>query len=123
MNNPDPPRPGGKRASRFRFLFLIVALVGCLCAGCVSANPQKFSRQVQKWVPLGTPMAEAGRVMKHHGFDCTLVTKNHPFNPYGLDYLDCEREQVWMHDWRVELFLEDGKVSKYGRIKVDEDSM
>jgi len=108
-------------ALRFQ-LALSGALIGGFCVGCVSTNPQKFSQQVQHWVPLGTPLAKAERIMSSHDFDCRLLTKDHPFNEYGVDCLDCDREQIDMHDWNVKFFLEDGKVSKYGPMSVDENA-
>jgi hypothetical protein len=102
----------------FRFLILLAAL-GWLAGGCVSSNPQHFTAQVRKWVPLGTPATEAERVMTHHGFDCQLLTKDHPFNQSGADYLSCDKEHVRLHDWSVKFILEDGKVSKYGPMSVD----
>jgi hypothetical protein len=104
---------------KFRRGILLVTLVGCLGSGCASTNPQKFTAQVQAWVPLGTPAAEAEQIMTRHGFECQRVTKDHAFNQYGEDYLDCDREQFWMHDWNVKLFLEDDKVSRYGPMSID----
>jgi hypothetical protein len=108
------------RALRFPSLILLVALAGGLGAGCVATNPEKFSRQVQQWVPLGTPVARAEHIMARHGFECRRLSQSHSFNPYGVDCLDCDREQVNLHDWSVTLFLEAGKVSKYGPISVDD---
>jgi len=108
---------------KFRFVILAVLLAGGLCAGCVSASLEKFNRQVQEWVPLGTSVADAERIMGQHGFECSLLTRDHPFNAYGVDYLDCDKEQVRLHDWNVKLFLKDGKVSRYGPMSVDEHSL
>jgi hypothetical protein len=104
-------------------LLLLVLLIGGLGAGCVSTDRQKFGAQVREWVPLDTPVAEAERIMTHHGFECQRLSKDHPFNQYGVDYLDCDREQIRMHDWNVKLFLEDGKVSKYGPMSIDGESL
>jgi hypothetical protein len=100
---------------------LLATLAAGLGAGCVSTDAQKFNAQVRSWVPIGTPLAEAERIMTHHGFECQLLTKNHPFNSYGVDYLDCAREQIRLHDWSVKLFIRDGKVSGYGRLSVDDE--
>jgi hypothetical protein len=104
---------------KFRGAILLATLVGCLGNGCASTNPQKFADQVHSWVPLGTPATEAERIMARHRFECRRVTKDHAFNSYGQDYLDCDREQFWMHDWNVKLFLEDDKVSRYGPMSID----
>lgn len=107
-------RPGLK-------LLCCLMLAGLL-AGCVSANPRKFSEQVRAWVPIGTPTAEAQRIMENHGFQCRLISKDHPFNSYGTAYLQCDREQVRLHTWETKLFIEDGQVCRYGTASVDKDS-
>ena len=108
------------RIVKVRFITLAVLLAAWGVAGCMSTSPEKFTRQVKEWVPIGTPEAEAKRIMEHHGFECQLLTKDHPFNKYGMDYLDCDEEQVRLHDWHVKLFIEDGKVSKYGPMGIDD---
>lgn len=107
-----------------KFLSLILSgvLIASLCAGCVSSDPQKFSGEIRKWVPIGTPLAKAQRTMEHRDFDCQLLTRDHPFNQYGIDYLDCERVRIGFHDWNVKLFIKDGRVSSYGYIGVDHDT-
>jgi hypothetical protein len=106
--------------TKSRISILCLVLMAGWCAGCMSTTPEKFSRQVKEWVPLGTPAAEAQHIMEHHGFECRLLTKDHPFNKYGVDYLDCDQEQVRLHDWHVQFFLEDDKVSRYGSMGIDD---
>ena len=96
-----------------RTLFLVMALAGCLCAGCVSMDPEKFSQEIKQWVPLGTPSAEAKRIMEHHGFECDIVKQDNMFNPFGSDCLECYRNQVWFHDWSARFILTNDKVSGY----------
>ena len=57
--------------------------------------------------------------MEHYGFDCHYITTNNTFNSSGFDYLDCDREQVRLHDWSVRFIFQDQKVSAYGFIKVN----
>ena len=90
-----------------------------MLTGCLSANPVKFENKVRAWIPLGTPAADALRIMERHGFECRLITKNNPFNSVGFDYLDCEKEQVRFHDWYARFILLEGKVSAYGPIKTN----
>ena len=106
--------PGAMKLSLSIFLISLVTLTGCL-----SSDLGKFETKVRAWIPLGTPAADALRIMKHHGFECHLITTNNPFNPIGFDYLDCEKEQVRFHDWYARLILQDGRVSAYGPISTD----
>jgi hypothetical protein len=122
FRKPSHP-PGSLRVRRLPGLLLSVVLAGGLCAGCVSTQPEEFSRQVRQWVPLGTPTARAEEIMASHGFECHQLTREHPFNQYGLDCLDCDREQTSQHNWNVILFLEEGRVSKYGPVRVDDKSI
>jgi hypothetical protein len=104
-------------------LILSVALAAVLCAGCVSTDLKKFSESVRQWVPLGTTAVSAEHIMAKHGFECELLTKDHPFSPDDVDCLDCDREQFFMHDWSVKLFLDNGKVSRYGPVSVDDRTL
>lgn len=90
-----------------------------MLTGCLTSVPAKFEGKVRAWVPLGTPTADALRIMEGHGFECHVITANNPFNAIGSDYLDCEKEQVRFHNWYARLILQDGKVSAYGPIKTD----
>jgi hypothetical protein len=90
-----------------------------LLIGCVSTDPVKFAAQIREWVPPGTPAAEAKRKMERHGFECHMITTNHPFNSTGVDYLECEIRQVRFHDWRARLMFKDGKVAGYGPLEAD----
>ena len=106
------------RAMRFRLMICLLAAVS-IFTGCVTFDPDKFDTQVHEWVPLGTSLAKARRTMEHHAFEVAWIKKNNPFNQLGTDYLDCTRNQVYMHDWSVRFIIRDGKVAEYGAITVD----
>jgi hypothetical protein len=91
-----------------------------LSAGCVSTDPEKFAGQVRDWVPVGTSEKAAQRIMTRKGFECYTFKKDSPFNPFGEDFLGCEREQFRMHDWSVKFLLKDEQVIGYGPVTVDE---
>ncbi len=93
-----------------------ISIGALLLAGCLSSDPVKFESLVRTWVPLATPLAEATRIMEHHGFECHFITTSNLFNTTGFDYLDCDREQVRFHDWSARFIIQDGKVSSYGRL-------
>src|SRR5207253_2699236 len=100
-------------AMRFSFSILLISMGVAMLTGCLSSDPVQYERTVRGWIPLGTPAADALRIMKRHGFECHLITTKNPFNSIGLDYLDCEKEQVRFHDWYARFILQDGKVSAY----------
>ena len=89
-----------------------------MLTGCLSTDPVKFESKVRDWVPLGTTAADAQRIMERHGFECHLLTTNHVFNSIGVDYLDCDMQQVMFHDWNARLIFHDGKVSAYGPFQI-----
>ena len=97
----------------------LVLMVVAILTGCLSSDPTRFESKVRDWVPLGTPVTDALRIMQRHGFECHLITTNNPFNSVGLDYLDREKERVRLHDWYARLILQGGKVSAYGPIKTN----
>ena len=104
---------------RLPFAILLISLGVAMLTGCLSSDAVKFESKVRDWIPLGTPATKALRIMKRHGFECHLISTNNPFNAIGLDYLECEKEQVRLHNWYARLVLKDGKVSAYGPIKTD----
>jgi hypothetical protein len=104
---------------RSSHLISTLSITCSLLAGCISSDPGKFSVQVRKWLPLGTPATDAQRIMEHHGFECHYITTNNTFNLSGRDYMDCDREQVRFHDWSVRLIFEDRKLAEFGFIKTN----
>jgi hypothetical protein len=104
------------KSRRFKLLLLLLA---CLLAGCTSFNPDKFSEQVQRWVPVGTKLADARKTMERHGFDCEVVRKDNPFNHDGFDSLECDKTEVWFHTWTAKIILTDDKVSGYASTSVE----
>src|SRR5262245_52060120 len=63
-------------------LILLLATVGCAHKELLSGNQAEATSQVQRWVPDGTPVADAIRTMEQHGFTTMVVE-------HGT-YLDCE---------------------------------
>jgi hypothetical protein len=97
---------------------LLVVLTSVLCTGCASSDPATFKNQVHHWVPLGTPVAEAQRIMEHHHFQCDPLAP-HPENPSGDTTLSCRKKSGVLSslgDWQAELIIRDGKVVGYGYI-------
>ena len=97
---------------------LSAALAACLLAGCVSTNSATFARQVQEWVPLGTPAAEAQRIMEKHKFVCHILDQK-PDRPLSVATLSCERKTGVLSslaDWQADFDIRDGKVAAYGHI-------
>lgn len=91
-----------------------------LTAGCASTRPEEFAAEVRRWVPIGTSEKDAEKIMTRKGFDCRKLSKDNPFNPYGVDCLRCDRDNFFQHDWSAKFFLEDGKVIRYGPVLIDD---
>jgi hypothetical protein len=92
-------------------LILLLAISGCAHRELLSGNRADAIRQVQSWVPVGTPVADAIRDMESHGFNTMVVE-------HGGAYLDCDYRSkgsignpvlVCAH---VSFSLVDGKVSE-----------
>jgi hypothetical protein len=62
-------------------LILLCAASGCVHQEPLSGNRSEALSQVRRWVPVGTPVEEACRIMRRHGFS---VASN------GLSRLDFE---------------------------------
>ena len=99
-------------------LSLVSCLAALLLTGCISTDPVRFARQVQDWVPLGTPVADAQRIMEKHKFICEILDKK-PDSPLSVATLICRRKAGVMTsiaDWEAEFDIRDGKVAAYGHI-------
>ena len=61
--------------------------------------------------------------MARRGFEVHRLSKENPFNPFGSDYLGCDRQNFRLHDWSVKLLIKDDKVAGYGPVSIDEKSV
>ena len=86
------------------------AILACVCTGCLTVDPEKFESQYNAWVPVGTPVAEAERVMKAHDFKCH-EGEFASGRPWAGPILVCRKENRFLNrTWIVNLFLEQGRV-------------
>jgi hypothetical protein len=67
MNN----RPNFSSFMKILPLVLLVALTGC---DHPESRAQKMGEQISQWVPVGTPLAAAQRIMEEHQFTCSVVS-------------------------------------------------
>lgn len=72
----------------------------------VQADTELTRQEILRFIPVGTPIDEAQRIMEHNQFECTLEP--------GVR-LYCDRQQsksFWVAErWQVTLPCEDGKVA------------
>ena len=68
---------------RVFFIVLLFVVSGCAHRELLSGDQAEATSQVQRWVPAGTPVADAMRTMDQHGFICMVVD-------HGATYLDCD---------------------------------
>ncbi len=112
---------------------LLFALAGC---GRPASRAQEMGEQIRQWVPDGTPLVSARRIMERHQFACsvasfsnagqmsnspdavlwkTIVTRHgQQFAVTNISYLQCQRP--WCH---VTFWIINGEVSghsAFGRL-------
>jgi hypothetical protein len=63
-------------------IILLFAVIGCAHRELLSDKQVEATSQVQRWVPVGTPVVDAQRIMEQHGFSCAPFTN-------GASSLDC----------------------------------
>lgn len=94
-------------------LFSVVALSGCL-----STNPDRAQRTITRWIPPGTPEADALRTMRRHGFE------------YGPDdgravgstvYWFSRENKITKNFWWFYVHFKDGKVDSIEGVGSDND--
>ena len=96
----------------------LLAFGGCAHSEKLSDQPAQALIQIQNWVPVGTPLADARQIMKQHRFSCSEMT-NSSFGDLKLaDFLYCDYRVADSHvtpvvltRWQVALVLHAGKVS------------
>ena len=108
------------RAMKILALAIILAASGCARGDKLSHQPAQAAAQIQIWVPVGTSVADAQRIMEQHQFKCSVMT-NASFGDLGLtnaDFLFCGRSDpdslitpVAIQGWRVALILTNKTVS------------
>src|SRR2546423_15551437 len=92
-------------------LVATLAVMATLCAGCMTSNPETLHKNVLGWVPGGTPVEDARRVMEGHGFRCEL-THFEAERPWAGPILRCRRiNHVFNRTWVVNLSLENNRMA------------
>ena len=60
-----------KKRTWFLLLLAVITLAGGLVYfGSLSTDPDKFTHRVQRWIPIGTSISDATKIMQRHGFRC-----------------------------------------------------
>jgi hypothetical protein len=94
---------------------ILLAVTGCSHGEKLSDQPAKAAAQIQTWVPIGTPLADARKIMEQHHFICSTKTNSVFGDLKGIDYLycDCSASAGWpvQQRWQVALVLTNSKVS------------
>lgn len=100
-------------------LIMLLALTGCSHSSPpLSGEPAQAASQIQSWVPVGTPLADARRIMEQHQFTCSVTTNGSFGDSKAADLLYCDRSvadsqvtPIVSRRWQVALVLSDGKIS------------
>lgn len=103
-------------------LALCLTLSGCgtrpkrslgVTGGLTEVQPMETA--VREHVPVGTPLADAIRMMEQEGFQCSVTRDGSFAEREQIDYIDCvRRDQLgrWVtQSWRVALVLEGNQVA------------
>jgi hypothetical protein len=83
-----------------------------------SFGAKEFKKQVGEWIPLGTSVSDAERIMKGKEFNCRRRTET--ATKYYAEYeeLSCERYGPDLigarQRWNVHLTIKDGKIAEVG---------
>jgi hypothetical protein len=111
-------RKAPSRVLKILALVFVLAVGGCAHGDRLPGQPAEAVARIQHWVPIGTPLADAQRIMEQHHFTCS-VRKNSSWGDLkAANFLYCVRKDtdrratpVVTRHWQVALILADGKVS------------
>jgi hypothetical protein len=114
---------------KYAVVILILALAGCGRRAAVLAQPVRVMKQVQEWVPSGTPVAEAEKILASHQFSPTLVRNSSFADNTNATLLVCHPAVAATQAipeapprWSVVLVITNGNVSTVHLIKAVKDS-
>ena len=99
-------------------LAIILAVGGCAHSDKLSEQPAQAASQIQSWVPVGTALSDAQRIMEQHQFKCSMITNSGFQDLKATDFLYCDRSDsdnqitpIVIKRWQVALVCHDGKIS------------
>jgi hypothetical protein len=90
-------------------LFLITAC-GCAHQQQLSGRQPQATAQIQTWIPIGTPVSDARRILEMHGF--RFVSAADGTKPLEFSYMS--PESIWdpiVVEGHAYLSVNDGKIA------------
>jgi hypothetical protein len=132
-----------KRTWFLMLLALIIVTGGLVYFGSLSTDPDRFTRRVQHWIPVGTSISDATNIMQRHGFRCDFKPfdaaawawfedfKKQPsyrasdhVEPWRGDVVECYlKSEVRNTMWIAHLQFRDGKLVSYGPPTISGDPL
>src|SRR6266576_587146 len=98
-------------SARLCALATVLATGALLNSGCMTGNPDRLHKKVMTWAPVGTPTADATRIMERNGFQCSPPHYSQSSRPGDLPLVECRRtNHVINRIWVVRLSLDKGRV-------------
>ncbi|HTB61969.1 MAG TPA: hypothetical protein VK737_00145 [Opitutales bacterium] len=115
---------------------VVTSLVAAVVIACLLSKPPPLPEndkaaiaQLEKWVPVGTPLADAEHIMEQHGFHGTMNKTGYWCSISqvirGVPYYDCSLSFSSFRvpsniNYRVALFIENDKVKSVDVITVQD---
>jgi hypothetical protein len=82
----------------------------------LSPRPDQAAAQIQSWVPIGTSLVEARRIMGQHQFTCAVMKNSRFADLKDIDFLYCDRHSpggtLLVRRWQVALILSNDQISE-----------
>jgi hypothetical protein len=107
-----------ERAMKILALAFVLAVAGCAHDDRLPEQSAAVTTQIRGWIPVGTSLSDARRIMEHHHFTCSMMTNSSFGDLKGADFLYCDRRDsdsritpIVVRRWQVALVLSDGRVS------------
>src|SRR6266567_614408 len=99
-------------------LALVLVVTGCARNERLQEQPAAATSQIRGWIPGGTSLPDARRIMEQHHFTCSMMTNSSFGDLKAADFLYCDRRDpdsritpIVIRRWQVALVLSDGRVS------------
>jgi hypothetical protein len=99
-------------------LALVLVVAGCARNERLPEQSTVATSKIRGWIPVGTSLADARRIMEHHHFTCSIMTNSSFGDLKATNFLYCDRRDsdsritpIVVRRWQVVLVLSNGSVS------------
>src|SRR4051812_8864835 len=78
-------------AMKILALAFVLAVAGCTHDERLPEQPAAATAQIRSWIPVGTSLPDARRILEQHHFNCSIKTNRSFGDLKGIDFIYGDR--------------------------------